>query len=223
MPVKEVIAVSRLPKPTPIDEQCFCGSAQMLKALIPYVSPGAAKPLAIMAKILELQSMLHFLQTSNTLKSCGISSKNMSTEELLNHIKAYCSESGAKMIDQMLNAMKMSRMYEQFKDMENNPEIARLLKVVSGSPETSSPQSPGGESMKSDDVLKNVPKDVLNNFNPELLKSFDVNKFNQIMQAMNQAPKPGSADAKNEEQRLKAMLTPEQLSLFENIKNSIGK
>ena len=285
---KDVIAVSEPSKLTPLDEQTFGNMSQMIKASVPYMSPQAARPMAMLARLMELQNTINYFRLPGKVRACSIGSRRPSPEEMLLDLRKYCSGNEAKMIDTLLNAMKIGKFYEKFKDMENNPEFSQLFQALSSvqgmnpfqnaafAQAMSQAQEPcsgqaadpggtyipasnthGGETMKP----SINPEQVLKNINPELLKNIDLNKFNQLVQAINSGNFPGSEkfpfssfqnDSLNSrfqgnknsyrqsepdressppafetpvsgfnEERLKALLSPEQLQLYESLKKSM--
>ena len=257
-----MIAVSPSAKLTPLDEQTFGNMSQMIKASVPYMCPQAAGPMAMLARFLELQNTVRYFKNPGKIQACGIGSRRPSPEEMLCDLRKYCDGNEARIIDTLLNAMKLGKFYEKFKDMENNPDLSRLIRMINTysntSGETIEPSLAGkcqntgfggappaasaihgGETMKS----SFDPEQILKNINPELLKNFDMNKFNQLVQAVNSGNFPktqGSTFQGNNgssfenshtafeppvsgfnEEQLKSLLTPEQLNLYESLKKSM--
>lgn len=240
-----MITVRQTTKLTAFDEQTFNNLSQIIKASLPYLNISSARPMAIIARFIELRSTLQYFNSPGRLKACSIGSRHPSPEEMLSDLRKYCDGNEAKAIDQLLNALKIGHFYEKVKNMENNPDFNRILNTInSGGSHNSNAQFRGGEPMSQsfnpEQLFKNIPPDVLKNFNPEMLKNFDVNKFNQLMKTLNantsSGPEPSKSkqnkqfynEAANDktdnsvnEAQLKALLTPEQLRLFESLRKSM--
>ena len=239
-----MITVSQPPRLTPLDEQTFNNLSQMIKAALPYMQPEAARPMALAARFIELQNTIQQLKPAK-LKACGITSRRPSPEEMLTDLRKYCDGNEGAMIDRLLNILKLGHFYEKFRDMENNPALKHLLDAMKPDGSHDSSHDPNGgdpmqPSQQLDQILKHIPPDVQKTLNPEMLKSFDINKFNQLMQAWNSqssqtsgsprsaSPPPqehisGAQTAHSSEEQLKSLLTPEQLALFESLRSTLKK
>lgn len=240
-----MITVRQTTKLTAFDEQTFNNLSQMIKAALPYLNVSSARPMAILARFMELRSTLQYFNSPGKLQACSIGSRHPSPEEMLSDLRKYCDGNEAKTIDQLLNALKIGHFYEKVRTMESNPDFNRIMNTInSGGSHNSSSEFRGGDPMSQsfnpEQLFKNIPPDVLKNFNPEMLKNFDVNKFNQLMQTLNAntPTRPGPSGTKQNEQfyneavnyktdnsvneaQLKALLTPEQLRLFESLRKSM--
>ena len=247
--VKDVIAVRQPPKLTPFDEQTFGNVSQMIKASLPYMSRHSARPMAIMARFMELQNTLRYFRHPEPIQACGIGTRRPTPEEMLGDLRKYCGGKEAKTIDSLLNLLRFGKLYEKFKDMENSPDVLQHTSPMnSDGTQTFTSNLHGGDPMQS----SFNPEQLLKNINPELLKNFDMNKFGQLMEAVNSGnfqnfqaqpappnfsgqnqnsaqknPAPQNQTSQNpppsgfDEDRLKALLTPEQLKLYESLKRSM--
>ena len=197
-----MITVSQPPKLTPLDEQTFNARAQMIKAALPYIGLPSAKPMALLARFMELQSTLRYFSNSGKIRACAIGSRRPTPEEMLSDLRKYCDGNEAETIDRLLNAMKIGHFYEKFRDLENNPAFSQLLHSMNtGGFHNASSKPQGGDTMgqsfNPEQLLKNIPPELLKNFNPDMLKNFDVNKFNQLMQAFNNGAQAGQPAGSN--------------------------
>ena len=242
--VKDVIAVRRPPKLTPFDEQTFGNISQMIKASLPYMSRQSARPMAMMARFMELENTLRYFRQPQPLQACGIGARRPTPEEMLGDLRKYCGGKEAQTIDSLLNLLKFGKLYEKFKDMEKHPDIWQTAPSMNpGGTQAFTSNIHGGDPMQS----SFNPEQLLKNNNPELLKNFDMNKFSQLVNAMNSGnlsqalagtpasnnPAPATSGAvKNQaskpqsppdfdEERLKSLLSPEQLQLYESLKKSM--
>lgn len=221
----------------------------MIKASLPYMNASSAKPMALLARFMELQNTMRYFNSPGKIKACAIGSRRPTPEEMLSDLRKYCDGNEAQAIDRFLNAMKIGHFYEKFKDMESNPDFNKIINSLNSGGSHDNHYNPRGgdtmgQSFHPEQLLKNIPPELLKNFNPEMLKNFDVNKFNQLMQAFNSGNPSGASNSPDEprhstpraprqaaprevdnsfnEEQLKALLTPEQLKLFESLKNSMN-
>lgn len=189
------------PLPTPLDEHLYDPTAQMIKVILPYMDVSSARMMAVLAKFLEIKRTIIFFNQpyfSQNIRKGSLQSLEIT--DILCDLKKYCDGPQLQMIDMLLNALQMSKMYEKFKDMENNPLIKELMSQFN--PES---QSQKGEniSMDMNDLLKNV----------------DMNKFNQMLSAMQNSNTTSSAPPNID--ALKSMLTPEQKKMFEDLSQNL--
>ena len=85
------------------------GSTQIIKALIPYLSPREQKMIGIIIRIWELIQTLRFFekQEFSSHKNTDILDLN---PELVRHIKKYCTPETQHMLDMILQFMNMSEL-----------------------------------------------------------------------------------------------------------------
>ncbi len=227
------------PLPTPLDEHLYDPTAQMIKVILPYMDVSSARMMAVLAKFLEIKrTIIFFNKPYFSQNICKDHSGQPEIGVILSDLKKYCDGPHLKIIDMLSNALQMGKMYEKFKDMQDNPMMQQLFRTMSAefekadsdsSPESKSasqaetPKSPnaqGGSSMNLDQIMNQLP--------PDMLKNVDMNKFNQMLSALQspdntptstteQTSAPPNVDA------LKSMLTPEQKKMFENLSQNLFK
>ena len=117
---------------------------------------------------------------------------------MLTDLRKYCDGNEGAMIDRLLNILKLGHFYEKFRDMENNPALKHLLDAMKPDGSHDSSHDPNGgdpmqPSQQLDQILKLYSSGCSKTLNPEMLKSFDINKFNQLMQAWNSQSSQTSA------------------------------
>lgn len=202
------------PLPTPLDEHLYDPTAQMIKVILPYMDVSSARMMAVLAKFLEIKrTIIFFNKPYFSQNICKGSLQSLEITDILCDLKKYCDGPHLQMIDMLLNAHQMSKMYEKFKDMENHPLMKELMQQFN--PE-SQPQKGEDASMDMNDLLKNV----------------DMNKFNQMLSALQQpqeAAQNPSAQSSSQQNSsappnidaLKSMLTPEQKKMFENLSQNL--
>ncbi|HIT05672.1 MAG TPA: hypothetical protein IAB53_03380 [Candidatus Scybalocola faecipullorum] len=119
---------------TELDEKLYDGTAQMLKAAIPYAHKEQAKALAVAAKILELKKALaSFGDSGSEISICALPEGRKPTpEELLTDLKKYCEPSQAEMIDRMLGILRMGKLYEKYQELAQTPEFNTILNSLGG-------------------------------------------------------------------------------------------
>lgn len=96
------------------------GSTQIIKALIPYLSPREQKMIGIIIRIWELIQTLRFFekQEFSSHKNTDILDLN---PELVRHIKKYCTPETQHMLDMILQFMNMSELMNIMNMFENDP------------------------------------------------------------------------------------------------------
>ena len=191
------------PIPTPLDEHLYDPTAQMIKVILPYMDVSSARMMAVLAKFLEIKRTIIFFNKpyfSQTL--CKGSLQSLEITDILCDLKKYCDGPHLQMIDMLLNALQMSKMYEKFKDMENHPLMKEFMQQFN--PE-SQPEKGEDASMDMNDLFKNV----------------DMNKFNQMLSALQQNSSQQNSSAPPNIDALKSMLTPEQKKMFENLSQNL--
>ena len=109
------------PLPTPLDEHLYDPTAQMIKVILPYMDVSSARMMAVLAKFLEIKrTIIFFNQPYFSQNICKGSLQSLEITDILCDLKKYCDGPYLQMIDMLLNALQMSKMYEKFKDMENH-------------------------------------------------------------------------------------------------------
>ena len=112
----------------------------MLLSALPYVSNQMEAPLALAAKILELNHIMETAQEGGVLKSCGFEKNAPDPEAMLRAMKMAGGSNAGPQIDQMLNMLNLVKTYQTFNDMLNhNPEMVSLLHSFSKMNQTPSP------------------------------------------------------------------------------------
>lgn len=104
-------------KITELDSRVSKGPANMLKAAIPYLDSGAAKTVALLAKTLELKNTLEYFSEETPISAASSDGKKPNPEEMLKDIRKYCNDEERERIDNLLNFINMSRMYETYKNL----------------------------------------------------------------------------------------------------------
>lgn len=94
------------------------GSTQIIKALIPFLSPREQKMIAIVIRIWELIQTIRFFEQHEFIK-CGQPKELSFNPELIRHIKKYCTPESQQMIDMILKFMNMSELMNIMKLFEN--------------------------------------------------------------------------------------------------------
>lgn len=175
-----MIVVSSQPKLTQLDEQTFDNMSQMIKAALPYMNASSARTMAMLARFIEMRNtMKYFDQPSPALSACSIGKRRPSTEEMLMDIRKYCDGSEAEAIDKLLGALKIGKFYEQFKEMEKNPDFNNLFRTMnqygahSPNEDNHGGEHPMNNSFNPEQLLKNMNPEMLKNINPEMFKNFN--------------------------------------------------
>lgn len=169
-------------------------TAQLLKAAIPYAGRPQAKALSVAAGFLEFKKTLDCFGTDDDgLSACSVSSKKTSPEELLHDLRKYCDETQAETIDKLLGMLKMGKLYEKYQQLLNSPEFSKILNSLG----SLAPSAQNGT------------------YHTDAAFNADVPSKNIT------APPHHTAAPSEMENALKSMLSPEQLAMFEQLKNSV--
>ncbi|MGN0203191.1 MAG: hypothetical protein ACI4BB_01515 [Coprococcus sp.] len=108
---------------TEADSASYDSVSQVLKAATAYVSPDAGKILAIIAKSIELQHMIDYLN-SGSVSACSTGGRQIPPEEIIKDLRKYCGPKEKEQLDKCLNIMNMAKMYEIYKNLAGSADIA---------------------------------------------------------------------------------------------------
>ena len=147
-------------------------SSNMLEDALPYLPPNLKKSAALYIKLHELQNIMEDFDDEDTLSACGLDQNNASLEMMLTAMRMRAPKETSKQIDQILQRMKMAKMYQSYQDfLQANPNANA---------------SPGNSSADSDMMAKLMPlfmsqsqpekQEAANAPNSDLL-----NQINQIL------------------------------------------
>jgi hypothetical protein len=96
----------------------------IMESLLPYCSPSVGRTLAIQIKLMELQKIFHEFHDGPFLRACGLEGKDRDLESMLRTLKNSVSEEKATQINQILQMMQFSRLYQQFSEISReHPEL----------------------------------------------------------------------------------------------------
>lgn len=103
---------------TEIDALVSDNHLQMLKAAIPYTSASQQQVLSVYCKVLELSNTFRLVQKqeSKTLGICSISEQKKNTNEMLNAMKKYCTDSEREMLDLLMNFLSAFHIYHSYQE-----------------------------------------------------------------------------------------------------------
>lgn len=190
---------------TELDEKLSDNTAQLLKAAIPYAKKPQAKALAVAARFLELKKTLDcFKSDADELSVCSVSGKKPSPEELLHDLRKYCDEAQTETIDKLLGMLKMGKLYEKYQELLASPEFSKILNSL-GSLNTENVHAP--EAIRASGFTRTGPNSA---FDADVPQGAAFNP-----QSM---PSPSEMES-----TLKSMLSPGQLAMFEQLKNSMQR
>lgn len=108
---------------TPFDQLLSNETLQMLKLLIPYISPETQRLLAVYIKFSELQYTLHFFQHFQPeLHTQDFNAKHATPAEIIQDIRPYLSEKTSETLDTVLNMINMMDVFQTFKNFSDGCE-----------------------------------------------------------------------------------------------------
>lgn len=93
---------------TEADTASYDSTAQMLKAAMAYVNPSLGKMMAVMAKSIELQHMMQYLNQGG-ISACGVSNRSIPPEEVLRDLRKYCGSKEKEQLDRCLNLIEYGK------------------------------------------------------------------------------------------------------------------
>lgn len=102
---------------TEFDQQTTSHRLQMMKAALPYMPVRQQKTLSVLVKFQELQNTMHLFQTDeNALGICSLSDEEKNPLDMLESIKAYCSDKEKELLDMLSNFLQASQLYRQYQN-----------------------------------------------------------------------------------------------------------
>ena len=106
---------------TGLDQMVSDDQLQILKAIIPYVSPHGQRFLSIYSKVRELHNTMNLMPNQGEEMRIGGSDSASSLQplDILNEIRPFCSKSAQQNIDQVIQIFAMLQMAELFQDPDH--------------------------------------------------------------------------------------------------------
>lgn len=99
----------------PFDLEFQTKDLQIMKAMIPYMTPALQRMLAMFVKYQELQkTLVLFDGKAPAIQSCSIEDPQERMTQMLNDIKNYCTKQEKENIDLAINMLQVFSTYEQF-------------------------------------------------------------------------------------------------------------
>ena len=134
---------------TEADTASYDSTAQMLKAAMAYVNPSIGKMMAVMAKSIELQHMMQYLNKGD-VSACDVSNRSIPPEEVLRDLRKYCGAKEKEQLDRCLNLMNMAKMYEMYRHFSESGDLSAMASMMAsaagtGSGETSNASGSTGD------------------------------------------------------------------------------
>lgn len=175
---------------TEFDQVTTRGSTQIIKALIPYLSPREQKMMAIMVRIWEFILTLRFFE-----KDFFPSREYGNNTDMINNLKRYCTPESQNTIDMILKFMNMSELMNiinvfDMENLQNNPFSGNLAENI--------PFSGGNfaDIMNMFNSLKHAANDISNkpfsssiqpaNIIESMMNPNQENLFEEFMEKLNQ-------------------------------------
>lgn len=161
---------------TDFDYYTTKGRTQILKALIPYLSPSEQMMIGIIVRIWELVMTIIFFR-KNICISIPCTKEIPFDPALISHIKKYCTAESTKMLDSMMQVMNVSEIMKAVnwmdgdgKSTDNPGDIGNIMNILNSVGNAASHMS--------DSASKNTlnPSDILtsmmNSSQEDLYKEF---------------------------------------------------
>lgn len=126
---------------TDADNVSYDATSQILKAATAYVNPNVGKMLAVLAKSIELQHMMDYLNNSG-VSACSLNNRQIPPEEILKDLRKYCEKKEKEQLDKCLNIMNMAKMYELYKNFAGSGDMASAASAMANASMTGSLPSP---------------------------------------------------------------------------------
>lgn len=109
---------------TEADAISYDTTSQILKAATAYVDPNVGRMFAVIAKAIELQNMMSYLEQNGGVSACSTGNRQIPPEEILKDLRKYCSPKEREQVDKCLNFMNMAKMYEMYKNLAGSADMA---------------------------------------------------------------------------------------------------
>lgn len=110
---------------TPIDQIASQNHLQLMKAAVSYLPSGQQKLLAVLLKVMEIQNLLHYFNTSSSvIHACSSHSGQTGLLDILTDLKQYCAGSEQDMLDQWIQTFSMIELYSMF---AGNMDLEQLI------------------------------------------------------------------------------------------------
>lgn len=114
---------------TEADSASYDALSQVLKAATAYVNPSIGKMLAVMAKSIELQHMMDYLN-KGSVSACSTGGRQIPPEEILKDLRKYCGPKEKEQLDKCLNILNMAKMYEIYKNLAGAADMASAASAM---------------------------------------------------------------------------------------------
>lgn len=108
-----------------------------------YVNPSLGRMLAVMAKSIELQHMMQYLNQGG-VSACGLSNRSIPPEEIIRDLRKYCGTREKEQLDRCLNMMNMAKMYEMYRNFAGSGDLSAMASMMASAAGTSSASSAAG-------------------------------------------------------------------------------
>ena len=109
---------------TPIDQIASQNHLQLMKAAVSYLPSGQQKLLAVLLKVMEIQNLLHYFNTSSAIHACSSHPGQTGLLDILTDLKQYCSDSEQDMLEQWIQMFSMIELYSMF---AGNMDLEQLI------------------------------------------------------------------------------------------------
>lgn len=93
---------------TPFDEATSSKELQMLKTILPYVPIAKQKQLVIIIEMLQMQSTLNYIDsTNNLLTAQDLTDESDNRVAMLSAIKKFCNQKDQETIDNLISILSL--------------------------------------------------------------------------------------------------------------------
>lgn len=124
---------------------------EVLKAAIPYIDTRSQNTMNTALKAAEFVATIQKVQSPAELSAASLESKSTDTEGMLQSIKDVCNERERDMIDNLLNLVKVRKMYQTYNTFMHSKEGANLKNMYKDNPNFSS-----GDNTNMMDMMKSM-------------------------------------------------------------------
>lgn len=181
---------------TEADTASYDSTAQIMKAAMAYVNPSLGRMLAVMAKSIELQHMMQYLNQGG-VSACGVQNRGVPPEEVLRDLRKYCGAREKEQLDRCLNLMNMAKMYEMYRNFSGSGDLSAMASMMSSAAGT----SPTGTSFAGFAAgSASAGASEMGTETSDCQKNSNYNESDYL-------------------RKMQSMLTPEQMELIRNISN----
>jgi hypothetical protein len=189
-------------------------TTELLRTALPYVDVKSRLTLELLVKLYELILCIRNYTTRN-ISSCSYQNEKIDMETLLNNIRPKCNEKERSFVDRMLNIFQAKRMFEMYNTYMEAMNAMEGFEGFGGN-------NNGNDSDENTDNIKDYDFSSIFGDNPNSDDIYDIATKNNDFSGESVDDNTSDYDNNSMFEELKAMIPPDQMETFENIRMLFG-